>query len=224
MIKNINNHNNIIYIIVLAGGLNSNSECHDFVLLRLDKAIEIFNLNKKNNIDSKIICLGGGTYHKPPNLNKLNYVIHESTSCAEYLKKNGINEENIMREWSSYDTIANGFFALTNFIIPLNIKNIILITSNFHLERSKCIFDYFIKLIEKNINLNYIGVSDSMIDKKILYERIEREKNSLNNFKVNIVYKINSLQEFTNWFYTQHDAYKAIVYYYHLDNKLIDTY
>ena len=43
----------------------------------------------------------------------------------------GVCPNMIYKEWSSYDTIANGFFAFTNFIIPLKQKNIILITSEF---------------------------------------------------------------------------------------------
>lgn len=218
------NNNNIYHIFVLAGGLDNNGEPHNFVKLRLDKAIEIYNHNKLNSIQTKIICLGGGTYHKPPNLNKLNYVIHESTSCAIYLKENNIPESDIMREWSSYDTIANGFFAFTNFIIPLSIKKLTVITSLFHFSRTQCIFDYFISLSKIDIEINYINVSDDIIIPSVLNERNEREKNSLNNFNSNIVNKFKTMEEFTEWFYTQHNAYKAIVNYYPLDNKLLHTY
>jgi hypothetical protein len=212
-----------LYIFVLAGGLDNNNDVHDFVKIRLDKAIEIYN-NKLNNLDCKIICLGGGTYHKPPNLNILKYVIHESSSCAIYLRNNGIPEIDIMREWSSYDTIANAFFAYTNFILPLEIKNMIIITSNFHLPRTKCIFDYFINLLNNVNYIEYIGVNDNMIPKKILEERINRENDSLNNFKKNIVDKQMKFDEFTRWFFTNHNAYKAIVSYYPLDNDLNKTY
>jgi hypothetical protein len=37
------------------------------------------------------------------------YVIHEGTSCAAYLvQKYGVPPDHILKEWSSYDTIANG--------------------------------------------------------------------------------------------------------------------
>ena len=67
-----------MYIFVLAGGLDSKGEPHPFVKKRLDKAIELFQM-EKNREDVKknfIILLGGGTYHKPPYLNNNNYVIH----------------------------------------------------------------------------------------------------------------------------------------------------
>ena len=69
-------------ICVLAGGLQENGEPHEFVKKRLDKAIELYDTKK-----SHILVLGGGTYHKPPFLNKDGFIIHESTSCAIYLSK-----------------------------------------------------------------------------------------------------------------------------------------
>lgn len=213
----------IHYIIVLAGGLTESGESHDFVKLRLDKAIDIYCDNIKKGIKTKIICLGGGTYHKPPNLNKLNYVIHESTSCAMYLVENGVNEYHIMREWSSFDTIANGLYCLTNFIIPLEMKNFDLITSNFHMPRSKLIFDYFIQFAKQKVEINYINVDDNIIPEEILIERNKREEKSFKNFKKIIKTKTN-LHDFIEWFYNEHNAYKAIVTYYPMDNKMKNTY
>lgn len=166
--------------------------------------------------------MGGGIYHKPPILNKLNYVIHESTTCAYYLCKNGVKEIDIYREWSSYDTIANGFFAYTNYILQLEIKNMILITSEFHMERSKDIFNYFISKCPNEINIKYIESSNQFIKEEILVERKKREKESLINFKNKIVNL--TMKEFTEWFYTEHSAYKSIVNYYPLDNNLSSTY
>jgi hypothetical protein len=213
------NNNEILYIFVLAGGHNDNGKCNSFVKQRLDLAIEIYNKYKNK---CKIICMGGGTYHKPPILNKLNYVIHESTTCAYYLCKNNVKEDDIYREWGSYDTIANGFFAFTNFILPLKIKNMVLITSQFHMKRSKEIFNYFINHCLYKINIHYLESSNELIKKDVLEERIKRENESLNNFINNISQM--SLEEFTNWFYTKHSAYKSIVHYYPLDNNLSSTY
>lgn len=104
-------------ILVLAGGLNEYAENHQWVTRRLDLAIVLYQQKPR-----KIICLGGGTYHKPPPRNHLGFVIHESTACAQYLIDAGINPKDLMREWSSYDTIANAFFSLVNFTIPLQLK------------------------------------------------------------------------------------------------------
>ncbi len=232
--KNITNDNNNInnnyyenkptdYIFILAGGLKENGEINDFVKKRLDKGIELYNEIKNNSKNCKIIVMGGGTYHKSPFLNEDKFVIHESTSCAIYLNKNGIKAENIFREWSSYDTIANGLFAYMNFIIPLNIKKIYLITSEFHIDRTKTIFNYFNTLYGNLIKINYITTENYGIDKNILIERIKRENNSNINFKNNIIDNYHTLNDFMNWFYINHNAYKSIINY-EINNNINKTY
>jgi vancomycin permeability regulator SanA len=207
-----NQHNNIeILICVLAGGLQENGEPHEFVKKRLDKAIELYN-NKK----SHILVLGGGTYHKAPFLNKDGFIIHESTSCALYLNKNGVNSNLILREWSSYDTIANGFFAFTNYINHLNLKKFTVITSDFHISRSKEIFNYFNKLFNQNKEISYLSI-ESNLDNDTYIIRTTREEESKINFVKNIVNKINNPIEFIKWFYTEHKAYSSIIKY--VENK-----
>lgn len=211
--NNVNNRN-IKYVIVLAGGLQDNGEVHEFVKLRLDKAIEIYNEIHKNGEVCKIVAMGGGTYHKPPVLNEDKYTIHESTACANYLYKTGIPHQHIYREWSSYDTIANGYYAYLNYIQPLNIKEFILITSEFHMPRAKVIFDYFNDIMfQSHINIQYIETENQGIDSNVLMERCERECKSTSNFKKNIVEQIHNIRDFSRWLYEEHGAYKSIIYY-----------
>lgn len=208
------------YIFVLAGGLKENGEVNNFVQLRLDKAIELYKKHILKGFNCKIFVFGGGTYHKPPFLNESNYVIHESTSCAYYLNQ-FIDETNIYREWSSYDTIANGYYAFLNFILPLEIKEFTLITSEFHMERSMEIFKYFNKICTNNKSKISFISTQNIIEEEIFKIRKERERNSLENFKTNIVSKIKNLKDFTEWFYQKHNAYKAIIHY--KENKKINN-
>lgn len=222
--KNIKEEKNINFeiktiICVLAGGLTHTGRPHQFVIERLDKARELFKENPDNTI---VLILGGGTYHKPPFLNSENYVVHESTSCSSYLIDKGISPSNIFREWSSYDTIANGFFAFTNYINLLDLNNIHVITSDFHISRTKLIFNYFNNLFKKNYNITY-WETVSNIEKKTLKKRVEREKESSDNFKKNIVNKIKTPQMFLNWFYTHHKAYTSLIKY-KSDYNINDTY
>ena len=206
-----------MYIFVLAGGIDNNNEPNVFVKKRLDKAIELFNSN------SLIIILGGGTYHKPPGLDSNQYVMHESTSCATYLINKGINQDKIIREWASYDTIANGYFAFLNYIVPFKINECSVITSQFHIKRTQTIFNYFNNLISNNkVILKYIE-TDNVIEKNILKTRLEREENSNNSFKKNIVSIKDTLEKFSLWFYTEHNAYKSNISY-HTDYTINDTY
>lgn len=195
-------YSNIDGIFVLAGGIKEDGKCHDFVKDRLNIAYEIHKSNNK-----PIFCLGGGSYHITPILNKSGFTIHETTSCSEYLISLGVKPNFIYKEWGSYDTIANGFFAFTNFILPLNLKNIILITSEFHMERSNLIFEWQNQIFNKDINIIYISSSNNNLNKDILESRKEREKNSISNLKNFLISKINTLELFHKWFYTEHKAY-----------------
>ena len=166
------------YIFVLAGGLNK-EEVNDFVKKRLDKAIELYN-----SIDNaKIICVGGGTYHKKTPLDINNYIIYESSACAKYLISKNVNENDVYREWASFDTIGNGLFSFLNFIIPLKIKHFHLVTSDFHMERASVLFLYFNKLFSTNCKITLVKCDDTVIPKKTLEIRIERERNTLKNYK-----------------------------------------
>lgn len=209
----------MMYIFVLAGGVDNNNEPNIFVKKRLDKAIELNNLNSNN----MIIILGGGTYHKPPKLDSNNYVIHESTTYANYLINKGIPPDKIIREWASYDTIANGYFAFLNYIIPFKMSECYIITSQFHMNRTQTIFNYFNKLITNNsIQLKYIEV-ENVIENDILKIRREREWKSDNNFKENIINNKDTLEKFSLWFYTEHNAYKSNISYC-VDYSINDTY
>lgn len=191
-------------IFVLAGGLDQNGHVHEFVKKRLDQAIKIHNsLNKK----IKIICLGGGTYHKPPILNKKSYVIHESTSCAEYLITRGIDPKNIYKEYSSYDTVANGFYGYLNYILPMGLKNILIITSEFHIQRSRTIFDWILSFDNTDYNILYEQTDNVGMEQDVLECRIERESKSNENLKNNLIPRIGSFTELHKWFYEEHKAY-----------------
>ena len=208
---------NTKHIFILAGGLTDIGNNNPWVIERLNKAIELDVCN-----NSLFYCIGGGTYHKPPILDINKYTIHESTMCAKYLINNNIPANRIYTEWSSYDTIGNGFFSFLNFIIPLKLKSIYVITSIFHIDRTKLIFDFFNKLFDAKIIIEYIETKNNM-DLELLNIRSQREKNSCINF-INTIKSIHTLEEFYIWFYNDHSAYNATNFNKELDIKLCNTY
>lgn len=195
------------YIFVLAGGLDNLGRNHPWVKDRLDVAYRLYQLKKR-----KIIILGGGTYHKPPHLNKGRYVIHESTMGAKYLIDRGVDPNDLFREWASYDTIANGVFSLLNFVIPMKITSALIITSDFHMNRSCEIFKWIYNLwtTENNISikLDFLEVSTKYLDTDIIGSRADREERSLQNLKLTIK-QLNTWDKFYKWFYSEHQAYNC---------------
>jgi len=196
--------NNLDLIIVLAGGLNEEGNLHEWVIRRLDRAIELHKLH-----DCPILCSGGGTYHKPPFINEKGFVVHESTECVNYMCQQGINKNNIYREWSSYDTIANAFFSLTTHVLFYDYKTIGIITSEFHISRSQEIFNWifgFKNCEQQKYQLIFFPVTDLGLDENMLSHRREREAKSKENVLI-LKEKIKTLKDFTKWLYSEHNAY-----------------
>lgn len=206
-------------IICLAGGINEDTkEVHDFVKERLNLSYQYYTKCK-----CKILLMGGGTYHKPPVLNDEQYVIHESTACANYLLDFDIKPTDIYKEWSSYDTIANGYYAFSNYIHPMEFSSIMVITSQFHMDRTKAIFKYFNNLHYKNNNVKlFFHSTNNIITGEVLKQRIERENNSLISFKTNVIDKKKTLRDFLKWFYEEHNSYNVIGQYTQNNNTIKD--
>ena len=138
----------------------------------------------------------------------MGYTIHESTSCAEFLIKRGIPSTNIYKEWASYDTIANGYFMFLKFILPFKMKKVLVITSEFHMDRTRVILQWLCNIFNSNIHIVYRS-TNNIIDKSDLELRIQREKKSVESLQEKVIHKVRNLEEFTRWFYTEHKAYSS---------------
>jgi len=195
-------------ILVLAGGLDEFGHVHPWVKRRLDLAVKIW----ENHRQCYIVCLGGGTYHKAPFLNHMSFVVHESSACADYLmRQHGVPGSKILKEWASFDTIANAFFALTNHVIPRRWTRILILTSDFHLGRTKKIFNWVFSLdADRQYSLQYFSHSDIGLDDEVIAARREREQESIKNLERNI-HRIQTMDEFHHWFFTEHRAYNCIL-------------
>lgn len=193
-------------IFVLGGGSQDNGIPHPWVIRRLEKAIEIWQSNKS----ALIIPLAGGTYHKPTPLDELNFPIWEACSCAEWLVDNGIPENKIWREWSSHDTIGGSLFGHLHQIIPLKMEYVALITSKFHMERSKFIWEWIGSCLKCTHTTNYITVDDYGMEQEVLNGRTVKEQQNLRTLEKNIK-GIESTEQLLKWFFTEHDAYRALM-------------
>jgi len=194
-------------IFVLAGGLDDMMQVHPWVRGRLDTAAAIHEEYKV-----PIICLGGGTYHKPAPISEHGYVIHESTACAHYLvNERGVDADKVYKEWASYDTIANGLFAFQHFIVPLKLKHVIVITSEFHMPRTQTIFQHMQQLHQglARCRIEFEVTQNFMDDQSVLEDRKQREGNSLRKYQTSVVQHITSLTAFVHWFYTEHACYSS---------------
>lgn len=209
--------NNSDVIIVCAGGILTDGSPNPWVLKRLDACVDLYTQNPR-----PILCLGGGTYHKPPELNQYGFVIHESSSCASYLLERGVAREHIIKEWSSYDTIGNGWFAFTNYIVPFEWNSLIIITSEFHCKRVSLIFNWIKELYNSRCEILFLS-SENNMDSDILAVRSAREQNSCASIQ-SLKEKISNVKDFITWLYTEHKAYSVYEHVPTQGNLLTNSY
>jgi len=101
-----------------------------------------------------------------------NIPITEAAAMKKVLIKNGIEEHEILTEELSRDTLQNAYFSRVIHLDPLQIRSAIIITNNFHIKRTKLIFE---NLFSDKIKCFFEPVDDNNIDQKILLERAYTE-------------------------------------------------
>ena len=143
------------YIIILGGPLTSNLQPGAWLLSRLNTAIQYYkniDKNKKDNI--KLIVTGGYTYDKK---------ISEADVMKKYLVKHKIPENIIIKENQARNTIENAIYSkkLTILNKSTDDNNIVVITSDFHVPRSKIIF---VNEFGKHRNITFIGAKTQISD------------------------------------------------------------
>jgi hypothetical protein len=197
--------NKITKCIVIIGGGFSVDKLSTYSKDRCNLAIEYYN-TFKNYYNLKFIVTCFGTCHHPNPIDKNNFTIFESTLQTEYLLEKGINENLIYKESIASDTIGNAFFVKLLLTDVRKWYNLIIITSKFHLDRTKEIFNFLYCKLDNNYNLEYLSSEDS--PNELLNLRIDKEYSSLENFKQNMK-NINSLEEFHEWLFQTHECYKS---------------
>lgn len=171
-----------MFIIVLGGGIDLKGNLPSLVYQRLDKAIEIYQsltnsmrrqqvrqhqsdqLDKQSggqNDEVKLVVAGRYSflYHQlkkfPPTT--------EAEKMAQYLLEKQIPKNKILLEKKSKDTIGNAYYLKKDILIPHRETRAIIITSNFHRERVKYIFD---KIFGLKYHLQFVGVEEKLSSDK----------------------------------------------------------
>lgn len=190
-------------ILIPGGGVRDGGELPIWVKRRLERAMQIQQ-------GEYIITLSAGTTHKPPPLDDRGFPIFESIAAANYLVRRGLNPQQILSETSSYDTIGNAYFSRVIHVEPRRLRNLLIITSEFHLPRTKSIFQwvYGLEIDSTHYQLNFESVTDESIDRQMLQARKEKERESLEQLSP-IKRQVKTLQDFHKWLFSEHGAYAA---------------
>lgn len=141
----MDNPNEIMGILVLSGGITDDGLLPKYVKNRCDLAYDLYS---KNN--SIIVCSSSFTLNKKPHLSKDGFVCSESSLMSKYLKKMGVDRNNILCEQLSHDTIGSIFFSLEYYFFPRGISKLAIVTSDFHYLRSNCIASFINRVVFEN--------------------------------------------------------------------------
>ena len=181
-------------ILVLGGGLpESSTNPPIYVKERCDIAAKIYQRTSKNT-QTKILTLSAGTAHSPQLLNANGLPVWEATVSATYLMDElSIPASSIYVETTSYDTISNAFFARTNFVDFAGWKRLLMITNEFHIERTKAIFDWVFEVTsnQNEYHLYYFSAPNTGLSERAVEARKTRERKSLDTVQniLSIQYK-----------------------------------
>lgn len=153
-----------------------------------------------------LIVLSAGTVHRPNYINSGGWPISEAASEAQYLLevseddfKKPIPPELILQEVVSLDTIGNAYFTRVIHTDPMLLRKLHIITSAYHLERTRAIFEFVfsaaaamshsaaaaaIKGVDEfPYNLTFEASSEAEVEPADLEIRKSREGKSLASFR-----------------------------------------
>lgn len=191
-------------IFIPGGGLLPGGTLPPWTVARLEQA-----LSQKERT-RWIACLSGGTVHKPPLLNKDGFPIFESHAAANFLVSKGTHPQQILTEISSYDTIGNAYFSRLLFSDPLQFDRLLIVTSEFHMPRTRAAFEWIYGLTPFPVEYQLIfqTVPDRGLSPQVLKTRTAREKKSLEKMRITQT-GITTLNAFHSWLYSEHTAYSV---------------
>ena len=190
-------------ILIPGGGVRAGGSLPSWVRVRLDRAVQIYS-------GEFMLPLSAGTPHRPPPLDDQGFPILESVAAARYLVQRGIPPERILTETSSYDTIGNAFFAKVIHTDPLGLRRLSIITSDFHLARTKAAFQWVYSLDSNahEYELSFDAVSDPELEPALWRARVAKEQTSLVELQ-RVAGEISTWRDLHLWLFTRHGAYSV---------------
>lgn len=192
-------------VIVPGGGLEPRTnQPQPWVRARLDAAIELSSRTKY------FVVLSRGTTHRSPPLDARGFPILESATSAQYLLEHGIDDPGrILLDGWSLDTIGNAFFARSMICEPMQLKSCCVVTSAFHMARTRAIFDWVFSLDGAEFGLDYLISPDVGLDDEQHSARVLKEQNSLRDLRENTIPRVTTLGKLSSFLFGEHGAYKT---------------
>eukprot|EP00882_Tetradesmus_deserticola_P029766 GHRQ01033368.1.p1 GENE.GHRQ01033368.1~~GHRQ01033368.1.p1 ORF type:complete len:194 (+),score=90.96 GHRQ01033368.1:89-670(+) len=162
----------------------------------------------------RVLRAGGGTPHKPSILGSNGHVLHESTAMASYLMARGVAAADVLKETASYDTVGNTYFSLAVHALPAAWARLAVVTSDFHMPRSRALFVDIYRLAGSSMfgnphrfSLTFLSASDEgCFDEAVYAARLTKEAASLAHWQ-GVAAGLRSLPELQAWLHSDHLCY-----------------
>ena len=198
-------------ILVLGGGAPPAPDAQlPFVAARCKAAAALWKAAAKK---PKILTLSAGTAHVPQLLDARGSVVFEATASAAVIINEGVDPADVFVETTSFDTIGNAFYSRNDHCSLAGWRRLLVITSDFHLARTKAIFDWVYGAAGAEpsgaYELSYLGTDDTGLTAAKVAARKAREDASTRNVVSSLApghQKLSSVREFLT---TRHDLYSA---------------
>ena len=139
--------------------------------------------------------------------------VWESTASAAYImdqySKDQIPPSKIFAETTSYDTISNAYFSRTSFADVWKWHRILIVTTEFHMERSKAIFDWIFGVGSNNYELYYLSTPNDGLSQEALEVRRQHEARGKKTVLTKLSKQYTTLPAVLEFLTSNHDFYSA---------------
>lgn len=192
-------------VVVPGGGLNEDGTPYEFVRARLDAAL-------RHDADTQVyIVLSRGTTHKPPPRDAQGFAVDESVASARYLVERGVEPSRVLQDTWSVDTVGNVAFARLMLVEPRGWRRLHVVTSEFHMPRTKALFEWIFGLTPKRdaFELSFEAVAERGMAEEARAARAAKEAQSLVSLRAGAMAKISDLAALHRFVFQEHRAYGA---------------
>lgn len=201
-------------IVVPGGGLTEDAISTTWVLRRLKEAAQIYSTRRVAGETCVIVALSLGTPHKPMPIDPHSrFQVPEAEASARALIHDfGVPPEDVFEETWSLDTIGNAYMLRVEHTDIAGWTNLTIITNEFHMPRTRAIFEKVFSLGPKptsgNYNLSFIDVPNDGLPQDVVASRKDRELQSVKEFHQNTA-QMRTMRDLHRFLFSEHLAYAS---------------